>query len=285
MKKILEFFQEKFGKHTEESHDSIFTEEEMTQSSIYDRTRSMFEEDRENNLWYTIINDALMHNEEETIASMTQGLDIDYMSEFLVNFIKIFTLNHTDDVNDELKARKKSLSKYHSKYIKHIFMNENELYIKTIDGNIIVKPLNSIFPEFDDEIIATPKRTGKCHTKSVEMSEIFKNKHKIVTSRIHTLSKKSEYLHTWLETNLHGEEVCLDYTKNLIVNKDAYYRLFHVGKTCKIDGVDFNNEKDKVRYLIDKDDLYLKAYLSSRNETLEVYDELKKSESECCSSM
>lgn len=105
-------------------------------------------------------------------------------------------------------------------------------------------PLTEVFPNirFREELESN-ERSGRCHQGSLDLSQFeFDFEHSVVTGYTCNISNKSRYLHSWIETNLNGIDVVVDYTMNAIIDKNAYYDFMHAEPITKIAGTDVKQD-------------------------------------------
>lgn len=152
-------------------------------------------------------------------------------------FVNFFTMKSEDARLSFLQLKSMILKKYSSDVNSiGVIFNDNyktsQLQIKTNKGEIKIIKLTDVIPglknifEFDLE---TPQRYGKC-LRSFEVSKNLGIKHDLVVGYIYGGSDVARYLHSWIETKLHGEEVVIDLTMNAIVNKKGYYQLKNINE-------------------------------------------------------
>lgn len=95
----------------------------------------------------------------------------------------------------------------------------------------------------------------------------------IVTGYTYGYTDKSQYLHSWIETELKGEPVVIDGTLNVIMNKEGYYKMRHIEVLTKISNETLMSDIEK--YLSKVGKISLAVYYLFRNEIIE---EFKKNE-------
>ena len=118
--------------------------------------------------------------------------------------------------------------------------------------------------------LKTDQRHNDCHKGSWNlMSELENVKGKrLVTGFIKGACDDANYLHTWIEFEVDGEEKVADYTLNAVMDKDFYYQVRSVkDEKLSIIGEDeFFAEKGTVEELIKNGDVGIRTYLYSRSE-------------------
>ena len=106
---------------------------------------------------------------------------------------------------------------------------------KTIQFSLLSQFLDdfaNLKPEDKKELEST-KRIGKCHPGAALISQILLNelhqKCDVVSGRINFFDGKASIVHSWVEANLSPRRASIiDYTMNVIMNKDGYELLNHI---------------------------------------------------------
>lgn len=199
-------------------------------------------------------------------------LDID-------NFDIMYCINQfTDDTNSLEKKETfiKSISDL-KEYVKknNDKLNLPQVIIETIEGTIKATQFSSINPNIKEVIpfIDTSERLGKCFYLAYIICLNLGIPNNIVTGYTYGYTDKSQYLHSWIETELKGETVVIDGTLNVIMNKEGYYKMRHVEVLTKISNETLINDIEK--YLSKVGKISLEVYYLFRNEIIE---EFKKNE-------
>ncbi len=129
--------------------------------------------------------------------------------------------------------------------------------------------------------IETRERKGKCHPYSVVVATLLErfrgnNKYKIylATDRIYQLSNKSRYLHSWVEIEDGENSFVVDATKNLVIDKNAYYEINHISNPEKVDSIQLAKDYKKVRNLTNYDSFLVKVYYENAENGRILYDAL-----------
>ena len=128
--------------------------------------------------------------------------------------------------------------------------------------------------KYCDDVENIAKRNGNCHRFSIRalklLTEHFDIKTNIVTGNVRYYVPDNKYIHSWLEFYLAGKLCALDSTKNIIMDKDAYYRLLHIDEEKDIYSViksdDVINDEKQYGGLIEE--LDYKTYLTTRDEMI-----------------
>lgn len=155
-------------------------------------------------------------------------------------------------------------------YQKNDDFKSNEMVVETVMGTVKAITLSDVFPRlkmlYPD--IENYARKGKCFEKSYEISLMLRVPNQLVTGYIYGYSDKSDYLHSWIETKLHGREVVIDFTMNAIINKDGYYLIKHAKPLNKILDKDVKSDLELYMSKCDGGDISLIQYLVFRDEMI-----------------
>lgn len=161
-----------------------------------------------------------------------------------------------------------------NRLVKEVKENNGSIKIETTFGEIKFSEIERFFPDLDvDDDIKKDSRTGECHRRAVEFSKKLKNmgiENDVVTANRCITADKTKYLHSWIEFKINGQELVLDYTQNVVMNKEGYYALNHIDKIIsKINCADIIND-EKIYKQIHNGDYYidLKTYLTCRDEIM-----------------
>lgn len=146
----------------------------------------------------------------------------------------------------------------------HVGIKSDSIKIDALKFSDVFEGIKDIYPE-----IVTEKRLGNCHMRSIELSILIEDSNKVVTGFIYGLSDKDKILHSWIETKINNTDVVIDFTMNIIINKDAYYRLKHVEALNAISDKDLIND-DKFIHFFAKSvhSIDVKEYLLFRDEII-----------------
>lgn len=153
--------------------------------------------------------------------------------------------------------------------------NNETINITTCFEPLKFTTISKFFPQLDkdNDLEDIEERIHKCHSKSVEYSEILKNmeiNNDVVTAYIHAITDKGKYVHSWVEFEIDGKKHVLDYTKNIVMNKEGYYSLWSIDEIIsKINCVDIENDK-KIYKQISNGYYHIdyKTYLTCRDEIM-----------------
>ena len=132
--------------------------------------------------------------------------------------------------------------------------------------------LTEFIPELDEDIqkrLHSMERCGHCHWDSIHLAENMEMPCKVVSGYCTMQSKKMPYPHSWVEIEHQDREWVMDFTMNVVMNKDGYYRLFNPQNTIAIDNTTLIEDlKLRKRTSLDMEDI--RMYLFHPNEAREV---------------
>ena len=156
-------------------------------------------------------------------------------------------------------------------FVDKVDITDSIIHIKTKKGVIAVRPLTSFLTFLkNDPDIETDSRIGKCHEKSMAISQILGSSNEVVTGYICGLSNKQKYLHSWVEVKLADNyPVVIDYTINAVMNRDGYYLLKHPKILNRVSNEDIKNDQ---KYILSFSEtvqsINIKEYLVFRDEIM-----------------
>ncbi len=163
-------------------------------------------------------------------------------------------------------------------YVYSISADEDKMVLSTQDGLIKAQKLyyalpnlKTLFPEADKK-----SRIGRCHEFCLRFAKNYDYDSLVATGYVAPLSQKNKNLHSWIEMELGGEEVVVDFTRGLVFNKDGYYLLKNIrcNAVQKIDRKTVAKDSEMIDELASADGFYSKLYLANRKQAIEVYQEL-----------
>jgi len=210
-------------------------------------------------------------------AFLVKYTKLSFFEGDLLNLIDIFTKEPT---------RQKELDE-HIDRMKNFYKKIEDIKIIDEDGHIIVKlkgkenfqatKLTSCFPELKEYLpcLLTDERDQKCHGVSCALLGALP-KASVVTGKIYLWNVQATYLHSWLEQDFDGEAFVLDGEINALMRKKDFYKMYHAKPLEKISHQQYMEDKETVKQLWDKKGDYIKLYLSSRDEFMEVAKDEKK---------
>lgn len=169
-------------------------------------------------------------------------------------------------------------------YVKIDYDNTNFLF-DSDDLKFNAMKLSNVVPEVKLLIpeIETDDRMGKCHPYSVMLAMFFDENRfmndatiELATDKIYQLSNKSKYLHSWVEIDSGNNSVVLDATKNIIIEKDAYYEINHVTNPEKVNSKQLLLDYPMLQKLTKYDDYLANVYYENAENGRMIYDMLVK---------
>lgn len=159
-------------------------------------------------------------------------------------------------------------------YVKNMYLRENEKWnntefvIDTTKGEIrtmilsdTILGLLSYFKE-----LMTIERANTCFSNSRNLSMVLGFDNDVVTGIVHGITDKSEYLHSWIEAKIYGEDVVIDFTMNAIINKEGYYRFRHAKEIERISANTLRDDYKKYGDVITMIDAHSAFYNLFRDE-------------------
>ncbi len=200
---------------------------------------------------------------------------IDWNTVWLVNSIATITL---DDDNDNAEY---VLNKAIDRYVIKSFERKKVGYslVARDDTPIRIIQLTDFVPSLDEDTkkrLHSMQREGYCHWDSIHLVQNLEVPCKIVSGYCTTQSKKMPYPHTWVEVEHQGTEWVLDFTLNLAMNKDGYYKLHNPQNTTSIDSTTLIEDL-KLRKRTSFDEKDIRMYLFYPNEARRAMQEEIKS--------
>lgn len=133
---------------------------------------------------------------------------------------------------------------------------------------------NEYLEHYINSVESLKERESGCHGLSIYLSKILHNyinmPNNLITGYPSYYIDKNKYLHSWIELNVDGELKVMDSTNNVVMNKDAYYKIKNIKEQEILSIISSENiVSDDKKYgdIIDKIDL--KTYLTARDEIIE----------------
>ena len=179
---------------------------------------------------------------------------------------------HSFTSNDNISrilyhAKGYKLVRIDSKKQKIIYQDE-EIEFSTISD--VLEGDEENITKYKKELLNLRQRTRKCHNMSLSFlgSDIGD---RVVTGYIDSTSKNTRVIHSWLET----EDKVIDYTCNLIIDKDQYYKLWNPEVLSVISREDFKADYEKEFmhilgckfYCLFRDELYKEGLIENSTRT------------------
>ena len=212
---------------------------------------------------------AFKYGAEKNVKKLEAHLDTAdqlYMDEYQIS-------SALDSFTDKTVPEKEKLRLLNDlkniEYIDSVKVDKLKVSIKGKDFKLIAFRLSDCIEELkEDKNIETKNRKGKCHVKSMEISLRLGYQNDIVTGYIYGLSNKAKYLHSWVEfKNLKNMEFVIDYTENIIINKNAYYMLRHAEPLSRISREELAKDRNLIyKRLNEIGSINIKEYLVFRDE-------------------
>ncbi|MBE5735394.1 MAG: hypothetical protein E7361_03000 [Clostridiales bacterium] len=210
--------------------------------------------------------------------------DFDYKKNNLVMLIEDFTKaeEHRDNDYNRLLKRCKNID-----YVSDIREEDGRLIIDTDNEMIKVRPMTDVFDcneEGKDRLLSN-RRYGHCHWDAIHIAEdvLEENNDKwcVATSMLNPVSKKMRFLHSWVELDQGDKVLCIDFTRNLIMNRDVYYSFYDVDKdVSRVSAGTIKQDIDLIEYGCDKHYCFVKFYLDDRDNAVAMLkDEMKMEKS------
>ena len=122
--------------------------------------------------------------------------------------------------------------------------------------------IKRIIPNIEDE-----SRFGNCYIYAYYISVGLPLPNNLVTGYIYGYSDKSKFLHSWIETNIKGEEFVIDATLNAVINKDGYYLMQHAKPINKISSQTLKEDLKNYE-IIDNKNIPIELYYVFRDEII-----------------
>ena len=187
----------------------------------------------------------------------------------MVSSIQSYTLN------DDAEEFEKSL---HDDIKRHLIISyeRKKLGYEIITKNgtpLRILQLTDFIPTLEDGVkkrLHTKKRAGYCHWDSIHLSRNLENPNKIVSGFCTMASKNMPFPHSWVELEHQGKEFVLDFTMNLVMEKQGYYNLYNPQKTIKIENTTLIEDlKLRERTSFEDEDIRMYLFFEARELMLE----------------
>jgi len=191
----------------------------------------------------------------------------------ILKYLHAFTIDEADD--DEVLGLADYLMGRYPQKVKQITNEDMNITKIELNNDIInAAKLSYVFPDVEEDFpdVVTSKRKGQCHEMSMILLQSLEADNKVVaTGPAWSLSPKATILHSWIECDIDEMPMVCDFTYNLVIDKDAYYKLFHIEKPYqKITLDEFEGDLPLLRAFHEQcPNFEMKLYLSSREEALE----------------
>ena len=196
----------------------------------------------------------------------------------ILDEIALFTTMNDKSIIDRIKM--KILSRRYSNidFRKISYDKKRQLYVYSYNGNeIIFQKLSNIIDNKDlIKELMSKKRFGKCHERSIESLTSFKQP---TTERTGTWQRHDKvHLHSIIELQgRKGKQYIVDYTLNLIMEKQQYLELTKFKEMESIKDTDLIQDmRDGTSEFLKEADFMLRPYVTFRQE---IKADLKRNES------
>lgn len=200
-----------------------------------------------------------------------------YMEEETIwESIHYLTANMGEDIHKNIMEEMLK-----AEIVSDIKENNGIICIKTNFGEIKFSTITNFFPniEFDEEIEDIKTRMGQideesdCHGQAIEYSQRLSDigiENDVVTGNRYLTTDKSSNLHSWNEFQINGKEHVLDYTQNVVMNKEGYYALNHINKVLsRVNCQDIPKDKKIINQMTGRYYMDVKTYLTCRDEIMQ----------------
>ena len=131
--------------------------------------------------------------------------------------IRIFTSNNERVKQLYIMKGIKQVKEKDGKYLLQDEKNSIEYYQLSDWLSSITIKNPSALDQIKQELLDEEKRNRQCHNKSIYLFQTLGDT--LVTGYINSATKDIRILHTWIEK----DSYVIDYTSNLIINKNMYY--------------------------------------------------------------
>lgn len=222
--------------------------------------------------WQKEFFEAMQNNNQKRLQELQDDAKEMYLTEGRI-YSAIDKFTKKTILDEEKEYWLNSLKKIDS--VENIVIGKSKVEIYTEKGTVKVYKLSDVIEVLkDDPDIETDNRKGMCHNKTIDISEILSNPHNVVTGYVYGISDKVEILHSWIETIIDGEEYVMDYTDNIVMNKEGYYYIKHAKPLSIISNKDLEEDHKILDELTKRGIVFdLKEYLLFRDE---IMTDLKK---------
>lgn len=235
----------------------------------------------ENMNWRDSIIDAIVSDDVSKANSLISaaGANVTLDNYILRDIFSKFTLDGADI--DIIKQNLLSTIKDFPEFSQNPKVDENIISIESKNGPVVVAKLTSCFPAFRREFpnIGKEERSGNCHAYAYRTALGWDSSIplKVATGYIYPFTNKDIILHSWLEIVDEGKAFVLDPSRNLLMNKDAYYINNGIaGPVYKISQKTIKKDKDIILDMSKNHFELTKLYFSNRHQALALYNKLKK---------
>ena len=166
-------------------------------------------------------------------------------------------------------------------FVQSIDVDEEIIKVDTKDGLISATKISAIYPNIKKLFpeIEGKNRYGYCHDFSKRLAKNLNVPCRVATGYVAPLSRKAQYLHSWVEYNREGENWVLDVTRNLFIKRDLYYKLRGVKyPVYKISKETLMADAEMISYLFNHEEWSGKVYFANRPLAIRWYNHLMREE-------
>lgn len=224
--------------------------------------------DQESKEWNDKVFDYL---EQEDIEKL--GKHLDTAEELYPEQRQLYTAINTFTLEDESIEEKERLLKLleQADFVEKLKYNASSIRLDTCDGKrVLATRLTHIIPalKIEDSDITSEKRKGQCHEKSIIISKSMDMDNDVVTGYIYGFSNKAQYLHSWVEMLFNGQEVVIDYTLNIFMNKEGYYYMQNAKPLSRVSNKSIIEDLKTIKKFDKLGSFNIKEYLLFRDEIM-----------------
>ena len=189
---------------------------------------------------------------------------------------KYFDYKNTESYSKLWDKSVLALKAENSELLEEFLKTKNAALVN--DSNLVTKNLTTSLDGIDEyKVLAAMTGGANSHYFAIDLATNLNQKAVVVTGFVNGVTTISKNLHSWVETELDGEEVVLDMTINSVVNKEHYYAHRNVEVLHSTTNKELEQDGQTVYPLIKDKRLSYAAYLTCREEVLE---KIKESEFE-----
>lgn len=234
--------------------------------------------DKEGLNWEKECTRALFSGDIDKFGELTKGKHVNIETYLIDLLIDMFGSG-----NNEYCLSILEILNNMTNFVKNAKIENNMIIINTKKSKIEasrfsdIPKLSSIFPN----LTVKNNRKKQCHNFSIKLTLNADFDCKIATGYVSDFSNNAKYLHSWVETKTHGTSYVIDLTKNIIINKQAYYMIQNISSPVyKISQKTFIQERDLFNDIARKNKYLSKLYLSNRPLAIAIYNQQEKEKSE-----
>lgn len=182
-------------------------------------------------------------------------LDLDYYS--LLYAVADYTCERQIYANFESLKNHLLRNKDFIKSVKEEYNEKfkaDELIIDSAIGEISIFTLSKLLPASKKKLehLEDEQRYGECYENSETISLNLGKKNDLVIGYIYGYTNLSQFLHEWVEVTIKGKEYVIDSIFNIVISKDAYYKLLRAEPLNKVSSEvikdDIDNYLGKIKY-------------------------------------